>query len=192
MSEKVVAALNQAQFADLVGLTIQGTQALSKSSDPPPKGSGGYPAREIGLWLKRRHLKGVGVDAAGQRYDYEQERARLTKAQADKTELEAGELRGYMVRTEWVTEEWQRMLGNLKQRLLSLPTKAAPRVRGALSDAEAAALLESEVLEALQELSSDGLDSRTRDRQARGHEHVAPATQTHRKRVGRPRKTALS
>lgn len=191
MSQKVVAALTQGQAADLVGLTIQGTQALSKSSDPPPKGSNGYPPREFGEWMKRRHLRGVGVDASGQRYDYEQERARLTKAQADKTELEASELRGLMVRAEWVTAEWGRMLGNLRQRLLSLPTKAAPRARGAMSDAEAAALIELEVIEALQELSDDGLDDRTRARQTRDGQDAGAAPEADRKRVGRPRKATV-
>lgn len=186
-----VKALMQDQAADLAGLTVPGLRMQSNTADPPPKGANGYPPREFGEWLKRRHLRGVGVDQEGVRYDYEQERARLTKAQADKTELEASELRGLTVRTEWVTDEWGRMLGNLRQRLLALPTKAAPRARGALSDAEAAALIEADVIEALQELSTDGLDHRTRSRQERGTADAGAATAPDRKRVGRPRKTAV-
>ena len=182
--ERVVHALTQAQAADLAGLTVPGLQIQSKSADPPPKGAGGYPAREYGEWLKRRHLRGVGIDNTGTRYDYDTERARLTKAQADRTELEAAELRGDMVRADWVIEEWARMLGSLRSRMLSLPTKAAPRARGAVSDAEAAALLEREVLEALQELSDDGLDPRTRSRQERRAGRDEAAAAAHSKRVG--------
>lgn len=182
--ERVVHALTQAQAADLAGLTIPGLQMQSKGSDPPPKGAGGYPPREYGEWLKRRHLKGVGVDTDGKRYDYEAERARLTKAQADRTELEAAELQGEMVRAEWVIEEWSRMLGALRSRMLSIPTKTAPRARGCMSDEEAATMIEIEVIEALQELSDDGLDARTRASQQRRKNGHAPAAAADGKRVG--------
>jgi len=156
----------------------------SRTADPPAKGANGYPPREYGEWLKRRHLRGMGVSVDGVVYDYEKERARLTKAQADRTELEAAELRGEMVRSDWVIEEWGRMLGAMRMRLLSIPTKAAPRVRGALTDEAAAKLIEAEVLEALGELSDDGLDSRTRARQERKQEHYSPAASPDGKPVG--------
>lgn len=157
---------------------------LHDEKDPPPWTGDGYNARQFGEWLKRRHLQGVGVDSEGQRYDYEAERARLTKAQADRTELEAAELRGEMVRAAWVIDEWARMLGALRSRLLSLPTKSAPRARGAESDAKAASLIEREVIEALQELSDDGLDPRTRARKERSSQRDEAAAVADGKRVG--------
>lgn len=173
---------------------MQGLIALVKSADPPPKGSGGYPAREFGEWLKRRHLRGVGVDADGVRYDYEQERARLTKAQADKTELESQELRGEMVRVPEVAEEWARRTGAARARMLGVPSKAAPRARTAESDEAAAKVIEAEILEGLQELSTDGLPDRTRRRvdAARAREAkrlesaVDAAAETDRDAVGGP------
>ena len=192
MSEKLVNALNFAQAADIIGMTVQGVQQLNKTADPPPKGSNGFPPREFGVWLKRRHLRGVGVDQTGTRYDYEQERARLTKAQADRTELEARELMGEMVRVEVISAEWARMLGAMRQRLLSIPTKSAPRARGAASDVEAAAILELQIIEALEELSDDGVDDRTRARRERSDTGNAPAAAPDRKRVGRPRKKAIA
>jgi hypothetical protein len=180
-----VKSLLQDQAADLAGLTVPGLRLQSNTADPPPKGANGYPAREFGEWLKRRHLKGVGVDSEGVRYDYEAERARLTKAQADKTELEARELSGEMVHAEHVIESWGRMLGALRSRLLSIPQKAAPRARGAMSDEEAASLVEVEVLEALEELSSDGLPDRTRARRARAPADAAATAKADGKPVGR-------
>ena len=111
--------------------------------------------------------------------------AELDKAQADKTELEASELQGQMVRAEWVIEEWSRMLGALRSRMLSIPTKTAPRARGAMTDEEAATMIEIEVVEALQELSDDGLDPTTRARQQRRAASNAPAAAADGERVGR-------
>ena len=192
MSEKLVNALNFAQAADIIGMTVQGVQQLNKTADPPPKGSNGFPPREFGVWLKRRHLRGVGVDQTGTRYDYEQERARLTKAQADRTELEARELMGEMVRVDVISAEWAKMIGAMRQRLLSIPTKAAPRARGAESDIQAATLLESEILDALGELSDDGLEDRTRSRIERRPDSDPPAAAPDSKPVGRPRKKAIA
>ena len=166
-------------------MTVQGLRFVAeKGADPPPKGAGGFPCREYGEWLKRRSLASVGVTRDGIVYDYEKERARLTKAQADRTELEANELRGMMVRADWISEEWARTLGAMRMRLLSMPTKAAPRVRGAMTDESAAKMIEAEVLEALGELSDDGLDARTRARQERSKEHLAPASGADGKPVG--------
>ena len=192
MTERATYALNGAQAADLVGLTYQGLNQLNKSADPPPKGANGFEPRDFGQWLKRRHLRGVGVDQTGTRYDYEQERARLTKAQADRTELEARELMGEMVRVDVISAEWAKMIGAMRQRLLSIPTKAAPRARGAESDIQAAALLESEILDALGELSDDGIDDRTRSRIERRPDSDATAAAPDRKPVGRPRKKAIA
>jgi hypothetical protein len=190
---KVVAALQQAQAAEMAGITIQGLVALVKSADPPPKGAGGYPPREFGEWLKRRHLRGLGVADDGTVYDYENERARLTKAQADKTELESQELRGEMVRVAEVVDEWARQASAARARCLSIPTKSAPRARSAGSDEEASKVIEAEVLEALQELSIDGLPDRTRRRvdaarardQGRLEKAVDAAAEADRDRVGR-------
>jgi hypothetical protein len=121
--------------------------------------------------------------------DLNAERTRLTKAQADKTELEAAELAGSLVRVDEVEAEWARMLGSMRSRLLSLPSKAGPRVRVALNDEEAAALIEAEVLEALQELSTDGIPPTTRDRRVRAEaraEGAHPAAEAHGKPVGGP------
>lgn len=181
---EIVPSLTQAQAADLAGMTVQGIKMQSTTADPPPKGANGYPPRDFGQWLKRRHLRGVGVDSTGTRYDYETERARLTKAQADKTELEAKELRGEMIRAEHVIEAWARMLGAMRARMLSLPQKAAPRARGAMSDEEAATLIEAEVLEALQELSDDGLPDRTRARRDGRTSDTAPAPEDDGQPVG--------
>lgn len=86
-----------------------------------------------------------------------QERARLAKAQADKTELEAAELKGEMVRYEEISAHWTDRGSAIRQRLLTMPTKIAPRLRVAVNDQEAAALMTAEMLEALAEISGTGV-----------------------------------
>ena len=171
--------------APLVRLTPRHLLRLHDSDDPPPWVAGaGYDAEKFGQWMLRRFRRDVGVAENGKVYDYETERARLTKAQADKVELEAHELRGEMVLADHVIEAWARMLGAARSRLLSLPSKAAPRVRAAANDEEAARLIESEVLEALEELSSDGLPDRTRSRRTRNPSHPEAAAEADGERMG--------
>jgi phage terminase Nu1 subunit (DNA packaging protein) len=171
-----VAVLNQDQAAEVVGLTARRLRQLEEEGTGPARTAAGlYDARELGQWLKRRVMSELGVADDGVAYDYEAERARLTKAQADKTELEAAELAGHLVRVEDVETEWSRMLGAVRARLLSLPTKAAPRARVAVNDEEAAALIEAEVAEALQELSTDGIPPTTRERRQRSQADGAGA-----------------
>jgi phage terminase Nu1 subunit (DNA packaging protein) len=140
---------------------------LDDEPNGPPWTGAGYDAVRFGKWLRNLWQKQAGVGANGETYDYESERARLTKAQADKAELESAELRGEMVRADDLIEEWGRMVGSLRSRLLSIPSKTAPVSRAATTDEEAKTLIEAEIIEALEELSSDGLTERARTRQDR-------------------------
>lgn len=171
-----MAPLTQAQAAEVVGLTARRLRQLADEGEGPPQTAGGqYDPKELGRWYRQRVMSELGVADDGVAYDYEAERARLTKAQADKTELEAAELAGALVRVEDVEAEWSRLLGASRARLLSLPTKAAPRARVAVNDEEAAALIEAEVIEALQELSTDGIPPTTRERRQRSQADGAGA-----------------
>jgi phage terminase Nu1 subunit (DNA packaging protein) len=59
------------------------------------------------------------------RGDLTAERARLSKLQADKVEIELAELRGEVVRGEDVARVMQAHIMGARARLLSLPTKRA-------------------------------------------------------------------
>ncbi len=168
----------------VAGMSSRHLHRLHEESDPPPWTGNGYNAAQFGIWLRRRWKRELGVTGDGTVYDYETERARLTKAQADRTELEAQELRGEMVSADLVIEAWGRMLGAMRARLLSMPQKAAPRARATLTDEEAAKLIEREVIEALEELSDDGLPDRTRARRARRSERPEATASADGQRVG--------
>jgi hypothetical protein len=185
-----MAILTQEQAAEVIGISTRRLQQILRAGDGPVvKASGQFEAREIGVWYRARIMSELGVAGDGQAYDYDAERGRLTKAQADKTELEAAELAGRLVRVDDIETEWGRMLGAIRARLLSLPTKAAPTARASVNDDEAAALIEAEVLEALQELSSDGIPQATRERRGRQPEDAAgpeTASEVDREPMGGP------
>jgi phage terminase Nu1 subunit (DNA packaging protein) len=84
---------------------------------------------------------------------YEQERTRLTKAQADKTELEVSVLRGDLIPAEIVDSVWGSMLGAFRARCLSIPTKAAHAILAVADLHEAETILKDHVHEALTELA---------------------------------------
>lgn len=184
--------LGREEAAQLIGCSMTQLHRMDKEPDPPPWSGRGYECKQFGAWLRRQWRRESGIAEDGKVYDYEMERARLTKAQADKTELESQELRGEMVRVPDVVEEWARQIGSTKARCLSIPTKAAPRARTAASDEEAAKVIEAEILEALQELSDDGLPTHTRRRadaararDSRRAAGVEAAAEADRKRMGR-------
>ena len=96
----------------------------------------------------------AGEDALA---DFQAERTRLTKAQADKAEMEAQQLRGELVRADLVVLEWADMIGAARARLLALPSAIAHRIAPPGKTAEAMALAKEAVNEALTELAGDGL-----------------------------------
>lgn len=200
-------ALQQAQAAAVAGLSMTNLARLASNSDDPPlrEPGGKYPCEAFGQWLTRRFERRYGVTEEGTQPTVQSEKARLTRAQADKAELHAAQMASVLVRVEDVESEWTRMLGSMRARLLSLPSKVGPSARAALSDGEAAALIEQEVLEALAELSGDGRPSRARidrgdpsqddadpasaaedDGESVGRRRAAPQP----RKLGRPRKVA--
>lgn len=121
--------LTQPIAALLMGITVRRLQQMAHDDNAPPQDlNGQYPAREFGEWLRSRETS--GLIANGDVIVYEVERARLTKQQADKVELENAVLRGQLVQVDEVAGLWTTAVINSKQKLLSIPTKAAPLVIG--------------------------------------------------------------
>jgi phage terminase Nu1 subunit (DNA packaging protein) len=78
-------------------------------------------------WLKDRHARDFGVTQDGQVYNFEAERARKMKHDADLAEMEAARERGDLIPAADVAREWIDTLSRVRARLLSLPTKLAAR-----------------------------------------------------------------
>lgn len=180
--------LNKRQLAECLGIAEETVTQWMKQGCPvesQAKGSIGnvYTVGAVFAWRVARAERNDRPPG-----DVETERARLIKAQADKTELEVAELHGELVRVDDVTDAWSQHISAARAKLLSLPSKAAPRVMPGRI-AETQELLRNIIDEALNELAGDGLPERARSRIARAA-GVARTAEADRERVGRPRKGA--
>jgi len=157
--------INQTQAAAFTSLSARRLQQLDAAGEGPSRdASGRYPCDRLGDWFRERVHADIGVSSDGQAYDYAVERARLTKAQADKVELEADHLRADLVRTPIVEQHWEAVIADLRGKLRSLPSRIAARVaspdRAADVEKEAHALVQ----EALSEVEGDAIPAETRAR----------------------------
>jgi len=122
--------------------------------------------------------------------DYEVAKARKMDHDADLAELKLQTERGLLVRAEDVAKAWENVLGNMKGKLMSIPTKAAPIVAGESEATACQHFLESLVHEALEELANYEPELPTEIERSRTEvpASVETTSKTDRKRVGRPRK----
>ena len=89
--------------------------------------------------------------------DLGQERAKLTKLQAQKATLELEISRGNLIPMDLVVETWQGHIGNARAKLLAMPAKAAAQTIGMDEYLESEEFLTGLINEALDELNHDGL-----------------------------------
>jgi len=170
--------INRNAAAAMAGISVAMMAKLDKADAyPAPYNGVGYPAAIFARWLFARweRERGIAPDEGGP--VLEKEKARLTKAQADKAEIDAAERRGSMVSADQVITRWSSMAGSLRARLLGVHAKIAPRVRAASSDEEAATLIELAIIEALEEIADDGLPSSARPDRASDSRDASPAAE---------------
>jgi len=184
-------SLNQEQVATLCGLTARRIRQFEQEGGGPSrKSDGSYDETAVGTWLRARIAEEHGVANDGQAYDYNAERARLTKAQADKTELEVRELRAELVRLPIIEAHWQGMIAGMRGKLLSLPSRIAAKVAGPDRLQEVQEQAQLLVYEALTEIADDAVPNEVRVRAARETEQAdtadrKPAAKADNKPVGR-------
>ena len=125
---------------------------------------------------------------------YDEARTRKVNAEAEIAELELKKIHNELVNADDVVQAWTDVLGSVKSRLLSVPTKAAPVVAAETNAGMCQKIVEELIQEALEELSRyDPTISPTQSTASQTEESDGSAEATakpKRKRVGRPRKTA--
>jgi hypothetical protein len=92
--------------------------------------------------------------------DLGQERAKLTKLQAEKTKLELEQQRGNLMPLELVVATWQGHISNARAKLLALPPKIAGQVITMDNYLEIEQFTTGLVYEALDELEKDELSTK--------------------------------
>ena len=171
-------------LARLFVLTPRRIQQLAAEGIIPKGSHGSYPLAPAitgyVTWLQKK------VSGETDSVDLTTQRARLAKEQADKTAMENAQLRGVLVHADDVIATWTACAGAMRARMLAAPTKVAPLARVATTDAEAAAVIEAEVLEALEELSEDGLPVAARARRERAAGSAEAAASADGEPVGGP------
>ena len=191
-----MALTHQAELASFFGVsrtTIQvwqgeGMPVLSQAKGNVKTNS--YDTVAVLKWWLNRELSKITGGPLGDDLNYEAERARLTKAQADKQELDVAARRGELLAVDDVRKHWQSMVFAAKAKLLAVPVKAAPAVITAQTTAEVFDLLSTMIREALDELSASGEPTSSDDETERGAVRlVESSTEANNKSVGRRKPT---
>lgn len=92
----------------------------------------------------------------------QQARSRLIKASANLKELELAREQGRLITQDTVKILWERIVIAFKNRMLIIPTKLPQRLVACTQITEVKQLLEQEIHEALNELSSTDIDTAPR------------------------------
>lgn len=148
---------------------------------PPEGGTDKRPT-----WRIKTALAALGKED-GQGLNPAAEKARLDKARADIAEIELEKRRGETVSLSAVGQVWSDIFVNLKTRIRSIPTKAAPLVAAETKPEECKEILSKFIDEALTELAENpdyGFGETTGDAEDGGAEFEAAAAPDG-ERVGR-------
>ena len=151
---------NKADVARFMGVSVNTvTQWVGKGLPYIQKGGAGkswvFDMPEVVAWREEQiALAAVGDTAS---LDIDEARRRKLAAEAALAEIEVSKKRGEVVEIEAVADAVGDDYANVRAKLLSLPTKAAPQLAIIEDSAEAQGVLEKLVHEALEELTADGI-----------------------------------
>ena len=102
-----------------------------------------------------RYLRSLSKGKTTGSGDLNEERTRLTKAQADRAELELQEKEGELISTDLIKTIWSDYVANVRSKLLALPSKLGHLTQASETYAEAEAVIKEAIYECLEELSDD-------------------------------------
>jgi len=139
---------NTPQLVQLLNLSVPQVYNLANS--------GIIPASDKGVWnltqCAHNYIKYLQGRAGEEKRDYAVERTRLTKAQADKVEMEIKVLAGELLPASLVAHVWGGMTTAARQRLLAIPYRMATAALSADSFAAIETAANELIREALNEL----------------------------------------
>ena len=140
-------------MARLLDLTQARVGQLAKEGIITRTDTGKYPPEAIRDYVRYLRDRAYGKDMRPS--DQHTERTRLLKGQADKVELEVGELERSLIPAEAVEAAWLDHVMSARAVLLALPTKLAPAVMGATTMREVEEFARDEIYRALDALETD-------------------------------------
>lgn len=139
---------NSEKAAKLLNVSVPQLYNLANSSH--------IPKPDNGVWdlaaCAHAYIKYLQGRAGEEKRDYAVERTRLTKAQADKVEMEIKVLAGELLPASLVAAVWGNMTAAARQRLLAIPYRIATAALAAESFSAIEAAAADLIREALSEL----------------------------------------
>lgn len=157
MSETQAGTYPGTVIAKLLMLTERRVQQLSAEGVIPKAERGRYAlAPAVQGYVK--YLKDRAGSSDAETDDIGTSKARLIKARARMAELEADQLEGKLLDRAEVEQGWKTIVLNMRAKLMAIPTRAAPQLVTMPTIAQAAALLERLVSEALNELAEQSIE----------------------------------
>lgn len=149
----------QKELAELFGISTRMVRNLI-NADVIHKEPNGRLDREkcITPYIEHLRKQAAGRISKDGKYDLIAERARLAKAQADKTELELKIKKGELMYVDVVEHGWKCLVHAARSKFLALPTKMAPQLAACQTPAEVQQLLKKEIYAAMTELSQTSPD----------------------------------
>lgn len=177
---------NTPQLAQVLNLSVPQVYNLANSGTIPKPDNGKWNLTQCA----HNYIKYLQGRAGEEKRDYAVERTRLTKAQADKVEMEIKVLAGELLPASLVSGVWGNMTSAARQRLLAVPYRMATAALAAESFAAIETAASELIREALSELHQyNPADYRpavaSTDRTDSGVD-VPAAAEADRKPVGRP------
>lgn len=139
-------------------------------------------------WFAAQRSGRIGISSDGEVMDLPAERAKLTRIQAEKAELEVAVMRGDLIPAVELEESLISLASSFTLRLRAVPVRAAAECGLAESDAERERIIRDALDEAC--IAFAKMASKVEGSTGDGAEGAAPAPEADRKRMGRQRKTA--
>ena len=147
--------MSTADIAKVLMLTNRRVQQLARAGTLPRKTPRGPFDLIPTIQAYVRYLKDMGgaMDVEVDGESHEQARTRLTKARADIHERTALQLSGHLIPLESIESAWTKILTQVRQHIIALPDRVAPRAHDAETLEETRGLLTDGCYEILGELS---------------------------------------
>jgi len=139
-------------IASILNLTERRVQQLAHEGIIPKAERGKYDLIGcVRAYIKYLQERAIGIEETSG--DISHHRARLVKENADRAELDNAKERRTLFETREGINAVGLLFSHVKQRLTSIPTKAAPLVKGCKTLPQIRNVLQAEVSEALRELA---------------------------------------
>ena len=155
----------QREAAEHLGLSVKSISQLIKNGVLPSKRGRSPLDIDICRHAYISYLRKLsGYHKTSGTGDIAEEKTRLTKAQADKAELEVSELEGKLIPAHLVQDTWIDFVANVRAKLLGMPSRLAHQMIATEDYAEAEKLLKDCVYDALNELAENGIPTEYAER----------------------------